>query len=58
MKFRTGLTQAQIAEKLGNNSTYLSDVINGRVPFSDIVKTKIYKVFSECNPKKEIEKKM
>lgn len=57
IKFRTGLTQAQIAEKLGNNSTYLSDVINGRVPFSDIFKTKIYKVFSDYIPNKEIDKK-
>lgn len=40
------LTQAEVADRLGVKSTYLSDMINGRVPFSDNMKEKIYEVFS------------
>jgi len=40
------LTQAEVADRLGVRGTYLSDMINGRVPFSDSIKEKIYDVFS------------
>lgn len=46
IKFSSKLKQAEIAERLGVKSTYLSDMINGRVPFSDSIKEKIYEVFS------------
>ena len=46
IKFSSELKQTEIAEKLGVKSTYLSDMINGRVPFSDNMKEKIYEVFS------------
>lgn len=46
IKFSSKLKQSEIAERLGVKSTYLSDMINGRVPFSDSIKEKIYEVFS------------
>jgi phage repressor protein C with HTH and peptisase S24 domain len=46
IKFSFKLKQADVAEKLRVKSTYLSDMINGRVPFSDSMKEKIYEVFS------------
>lgn len=46
IKFSSKLRQAEIAEQLGVKSTYLSDMINGRVPFSDNMKEKLYEVFS------------
>ena len=46
IKYKFGLKQAEIASKLGLNSTYLSGVINGKFPFSDNLKENIYEVFS------------
>lgn len=46
IKFSFKIKQSEIAERLGVKSTYLSDMINGRVPFSDSMKEKIYEVFS------------
>lgn len=45
IKFRSGLTQAEIADRLGVRSTYLSDMINGRVPLTESVAGKIYELF-------------
>lgn len=39
------LNQAEIAEKLGVRSTYLSDVINGRVPLSGNIVSKLSELF-------------
>lgn len=47
IKYRCDLTQSEIAKELGIKNTYLSDVVNGRVPFSDNLKNNIYEVFSE-----------
>ena len=46
LKLEKDLTQAQIAEMLGVKSTYLSDMINGRVPITESVVGRIYEVFS------------
>lgn len=46
IKFTGKLKQSDIADKLGVKSTYLSDMINGRVPLSDNIKDKIYELFS------------
>lgn len=46
IKFSFKIKQSEIAERLGVKSTYLSDMINGRVPFSDSMKEKLYEVFS------------
>ena len=46
IKFSFKIKQAEIAERLGVKNTYLSDMINGRVPFSDSMKEKLYEVFS------------
>lgn len=45
IKFRSGLNQAQIAAYLGVRSTYLSDMINGRVPLTENISGKIYQLF-------------
>ena len=45
IKFQTNFKQAQIAEKLGVKSTYLSDMINGRVPETVNMVEKIYELF-------------
>lgn len=45
IKFNFELNQADIAERLGVKSTYLSDMINGRVPLSENISNKIYELF-------------
>lgn len=47
IKYRSGLNQSVIAENLGVTSSYLSDAINGRVPFSDSLRNKIYENYSD-----------
>lgn len=39
------MKQAEVAEKLGVNKSYLSDTINGRYPYSDELRMRIHKVF-------------
>lgn len=46
LKLENDLTQAEIAERLGVKSTYLSDMINGRVPVTESILNKIYELFS------------
>lgn len=41
IKYEYGLTQKEIAEKIGVNSTYISEVISGKHPFSDSLREKI-----------------
>lgn len=47
IKFCYDLTQGQIADRLAVSNTYLSDVANGRAPFSDVLRSKIYELFSD-----------
>lgn len=47
IKYRSGLNQSVIAENLGVTNSYLSDAINGRVPFSDSLRNKIYEKYSD-----------
>lgn len=48
IKFIHGLTQAQIADELSVKSTYLSDMINGRVPFSEKFRENLLGVFPDA----------
>lgn len=51
IKFHYAIKQGEIAEQLGVTETYLSDAINGRAPFSDSLRSKIYEVFTDAKPK-------
>ena len=51
IKFHYSIKQGEIAEQLGVTETYLSDAINGRAPFSDSLRSKIYEVFTDAKPK-------
>ena len=48
IKYAKGMKQETIADAVGVKPTYLSDMINGRVPFSANFKEKLYEVFSDC----------
>jgi predicted transcriptional regulator len=48
IKFKRGLRQAEIADALGIKPTYLSDMINGRVPFSDAIHSRLSELFTDC----------
>lgn len=45
VKYETGLTQNDIAKKIGISKSYLSDTVNGRFPFSDELRGKLYETF-------------
>lgn len=45
IKLTAKIKQAEIANKLEVKSTYLSDMINGRVPLSESISEKIYELF-------------
>lgn len=45
VKYESGLTQNDIAKKIGISKSYLSDTVNGRYPFSDELKGKLYESF-------------
>lgn len=45
IKYEFSINQAQISERLGVKSTYLSDMINGRVPYNESMQKKIYEIF-------------
>ena len=45
IKATEGITQATLAEKLGLHKSYLSDMINERVPITDTVLASIYELF-------------
>ena len=47
IKYRYSLTQKEIAEKIGVNSQYLSNVLNGRYPFTEELRKKIYQQFND-----------
>ena len=41
VKYKTGLTQAQIADEIGCARTYLSDIVSVRVPLTDSIEQKL-----------------
>jgi len=45
VKYEFSITQKEIAYKLQVHNTYLSDMINGRVPLTDQIANKIYELF-------------
>ena len=47
IKYRHGLTQSEISDKIGVNFKYLSNVLNGHYPFSDELKEKLYRQFTD-----------
>lgn len=51
IKFFYGIKQSDIAFGIGVKSTYLSDMINGRVPVTDSVTEKLYELYSDIKPK-------
>lgn len=48
IKFKRGINQSQIASELGVSATYLSDVINKRLPYSNSLRSKISELYSDC----------
>lgn len=46
IKYHERINQGEIATRLGVTVQYFSDVINGRCPFNDELRAKIYEVFS------------
>lgn len=49
IKYEYSLTQSQIADSLGVKKTYLSDMINGRVPYNETMSKKISDIFPVVN---------
>lgn len=47
IKYLKGLNQAEIAKELGVKPTYLSDMINKRVPFNETFRQKLHEVYSD-----------
>lgn len=45
IKYEFSINQSQIAERLSIKKTYLSDMINGRVPYNESMRNKIHDVF-------------
>jgi len=45
IKFTDELTQAEIAQKISVSPTYLSDIVNERVPITSSILGKIYELF-------------
>ena len=45
IKYKYSMNQSQIAEVLGVKKTYLSDMVNGRVSYNDVMKGKIIDAF-------------
>ena len=45
IKYEYSLNQSQIADRLGVKKTYLSDMINGRVPYNETMNKKVNDVF-------------
>lgn len=41
IKYQTGLNQSQLAERLGFGKSYLSDIMAGRKPLTDSIRTKM-----------------
>ena len=54
IKFREKLSQSQIAERIGVSSQHLSDVKNGRFPFSQELSDKLYEKFTYLRKPEEV----
>lgn len=46
IKFKSNLTQSEIAARIGVSKQYLSDTINGRYPFNEELKQKLHEQFT------------
>ena len=46
IKYKSNLNQSQIAAAIGVSKQYLSDTINGRFPFTDELKAKLYEHYT------------
>lgn len=46
IKYKSNLNQSEIAAAIGVSKQYLSDTINGRFPFTDDLKQKLYGQFT------------
>ena len=46
IKFRSNLTQTEIAAQIGVSKQYLSDTLNGRYPFNEELKQKLYEHYT------------
>ena len=42
IKFKSNLNQSEIAAAIGVSKQYMSDTVNGRFPFTDDLKQKLY----------------
>lgn len=49
IKFKYNKRQSDIADDLGIKKTYLSDMINGRVPLTDNIANRIYELYSDVS---------
>lgn len=45
VKFEDTLTQNEIAKRMGISKSYLSDTVNGRYPFSNELRSRLYEAF-------------
>lgn len=52
IKYQSGLRQSDIASQIGVSGSYLSDALNGRVPFSDSLRKKYMNNFHIYSPVK------
>lgn len=55
IKYKFGLTQGRIAKELGITQQYLSDVINDRAPYNDVLKAKIAAKFPTLESNNKVE---
>ena len=46
IKYKSNLNQSQIAAAIGVSKQYLSDTVNGRFPFTDELKAKLYEHYT------------
>lgn len=46
IKYKSNLTQSEIAAQIGVSKQYLSDTLNGRYPFNDELKQKLCEQFT------------
>lgn len=55
IKHKYGITQAEIAKRLNVTTQYLSDVIGGRAPYNNVLKSKIQDTFPEIGSTDAVE---
>lgn len=54
IKYEHGVTQAEIAGKIGVSKPYLSDMVNGRVPYTDSTRKKLLSAYLDEEPQEEV----